>query len=258
VPLRRTTLAFLAGVGLLLGPFGQRAGAPGLSAPTTMHRAAVERASADASRPLPAWHGGRLAVAATSSTLLVYRHPGPNPGTPFALSSLNPWNQPIRFLVVDVAKVDGGRRWLKILLGTGHNGAAGWVSLSSVDLHPRHDRIVVNLTRRLLWHIRDGRVIQRFSVAVGAPNTPTTPGRFFVWAKLSAAPHGPYGAYVLGLSGFSTVLTEWPGGGRMAIHGTDDPNDTGHAVSHGCVRVYNPLMEQLRAIPMGTQVVIRA
>jgi hypothetical protein len=258
VPLRRTTLAFLAGVGLLLGPFGQRAGAPGLSAPTTMHRAAVERASADVSRPLPAWHGGRLAVAATSSTLLVYRHPGPNPGTPFALSSLNPWNQPIRFLVVDVAKVDGGRRWLKILLGTGHNGAAGWVSLSSVDLHPRHDRIVVNLTRRLLWHIRDGRVIQRFSVAVGAPNTPTTPGRFFVWAKLSAAPHGPYGAYVLGLSGFSTVLTEWPGGGRMAIHGTDDPNDTGHAVSHGCVRVYNPLMEQLRAIPMGTQVVIRA
>ena len=42
----------------------------------------------------------------------------------------------------------------------------------------------------------------------------------------------------------------------MAIHGTDNPYDRGQQVSHGCVRVYNPQMEQLRSVPMGTPVLI--
>jgi lipoprotein-anchoring transpeptidase ErfK/SrfK len=127
------------------------------------------------------------------------------------------------------------------------------------EVRPRHthDRIVVSLSHRMLWHRRDGHVIQRFRVGVGATGTPTTPGRFFVWAKLPSDPHGAYGSYVLGLSGFSEVLTYWPGGGRMAIHGTDDPNDRGQWVSHGCVRVFNPQMDELRDVPMGTPVVIR-
>lgn len=197
-------------------------------------------------------------MVATGSLLVFHHAPGPTPGPAFAVASRNPWHQPIRFLVVGASREGAGRRWLKVLLGIGPNGAAGWVALNEVALRTSHDRVVVSLSRRLLWHMRDGRVLQRFSVGVGAPNTPTTPGRFFVWAKLSSDPHGPYGSYILGLSGFSEVLTEWPGGGRIAIHGTDDPGDAGHRVSHGCVRVYNPLMEQLRDVPMGTQVVIRA
>jgi lipoprotein-anchoring transpeptidase ErfK/SrfK len=67
-------------------------------------------------------------------------------------------------------------------------------------------------------------------------------------------PHGPYGVYALGLSGFSDVITDWIGGGRLAIHGTDDPADRGHDVSHGCVRVYNPQMRSLTDVPLGTPV----
>jgi lipoprotein-anchoring transpeptidase ErfK/SrfK len=187
----------------------------------------------------------------------VYARPGSTSSAPYLLSARNPWGQAVRFLVVGVSHDEPGEPWLRLLLGIDPNGATGWVPLDEVRLRTRHDRIVVSLSRRMLWHMRDGRVIQRFSVGVGAARTPTTPGRFFVWAKVAADPHGAYGSYVLGLSGFSEVLTNWPGGGRMAIHGTDDPNDRGQWVSHGCVRVFNPQMDQLRNVPMGTPVVIR-
>jgi lipoprotein-anchoring transpeptidase ErfK/SrfK len=113
------------------------------------------------------------------------------------------------------------------------------------------------MSARILRHFRNGKLIHKFSVGIGAPSTPTTPGLFFVWARLAADPSGPYGSYVLGLSGFSEVLTEWPGGGRMAIHGTDNAADRGNEVSFGCVRVYNPQMQELRDVPMGTPVLIR-
>jgi lipoprotein-anchoring transpeptidase ErfK/SrfK len=95
-------------------------------------------------------------------------------------------------------------------------------------------------------------------VAVGKPSTPTTPGRFFVWARVGYQDvTGPYGNFALGLSGFSRVITDWPGGGRMAIHGTSSPNIAGLDVSNGCVRVSNPLMAKLIDVAMGAIVVIR-
>lgn len=120
------------------------------------------------------------------------------------------------------------------------------------------DRIVVDTSTRVLRHFRDGTLLHRFRIGIGKPTTPTTPGHFFVWARLQPSePSGQYGSYLLGLSGFSEVLTEWPGGGRMAIHGTADPTDRGQEVSFGCVRVFNDQMDQLTDVPMGTSVVIR-
>jgi lipoprotein-anchoring transpeptidase ErfK/SrfK len=63
--------------------------------------------------------------------------------------------------------------------------------------------------------------------------------------------------FALGLSGFSNVLTDWPGGGRMAIHGTPYASNKGQMVSHGCIRVYNPDMRKLRRVPLGTPVIIK-
>ena len=121
----------------------------------------------------------------------------------------------------------------------------------------RH-RVVIDLSDRVLRHYRNGKMRHRFSVGIGAPDTPTTTGHFFVWAHLDPRDaSGPYGTYLLGLSGFSRVLTDWPGGGRMAIHGTADATDPGRRVSYGCARVYNAQMNELRGIPMGTTVLIR-
>ena len=161
-------------------------------------------------------------------------------------------------LLIDGAGTLGDSTWYRVLLPIRPNGTSAWVRAADVDLRRRTDRIVVDLSRRLLWHFEGDRLVDRFSVAVGSPATPTGTGRFYVWVKVSYAnPAGPYGAAALGLSGFSPVLSEWPGQGRMAVHGTANPGDRGRAVSHGCVRVYNGDLGALLGVPLGTPVVIR-
>ena len=103
-----------------------------------------------------------------------------------------------------------------------------------------HERIRVDLSEHRLTLVRDGERVRSILVGVGAATFPTTPGSFFVWARLTYDPSGVYGVGALGLSGFSEVITDWAGGGRMAIHGTSDPTNRGLDVSHGCVRVFNP------------------
>jgi len=173
----------------------------------------------------------------------------------YRVSTRNPWGQSLHFLVTR-SRLQHGTWWLRLMLGVQPNGSTGWVRADQLRLTRDRDRIVVDRSTRTLRQFHDGRLEHRFRIAIGAPGTPTTTGLFFVWAKIPSSPDGPYGAYVLGLSGFSPVLHDWPGGGRLAIHGTPDPADAGAQVSHGCVRVYNPLMEQLRDVPMGTPVVI--
>lgn len=132
---------------------------------------------------------------------------------------------------------------------------------SDVRLAQATERVVVDLSARRLVRFREGRRVARLRVAIGKAATPTPPGRFFVWARIGTGrPSGPYGSYVLGLSGFSEAIepwTEWPGQPRLAIHGTDDPTDAGHAVSNGCIRVLNRLLRVLHDVPMGTPVRIR-
>jgi lipoprotein-anchoring transpeptidase ErfK/SrfK len=123
------------------------------------------------------------------------------------------------------------------------------------------ERVVVDLSDRRLVRIRGGDEVTELPVAIGAASTPTPPGRYFVWAKVDTdRPAGPYGSFILGLSGFSEAIepwSEWPGQPRLAIHGTDDRTDAGHAVSKGCVRVLNTLLASLRDVPMGTPVLIQ-
>ena len=91
-------------------------------------------------------------------------------------------------------------------------------------------------------------------MAVGKPGTETPLGSdFFVQAR--AVPVDPFfGAFVLVTSAYSK-LSDWPGGGLAGIHGTDQPNLLGEAVSHGCVRVSNAVARQLaRLAPLGTVV----
>ena len=200
---------------------------------------------------------GTLVVRATGRHFLVYREPG-SPLT-WKLLADNPWDQPLEFPVLGTLRAPDGAPWLRVALPIRPNGTTGWVKAADVRWHRIDQRIVVDLSQHTLWRYVDGRMVRQLSVAVGAPSTPTTPGSFFVWARVTYAhPNGPYGAAALGLSGFSRVLTNWPGGGRLAIHGTANPGDIGRDVSHGCVRVDNPdLLAYLRGVPLGTPVVIR-
>jgi hypothetical protein len=174
------------------------------------------------------------------------------------LSATNAFGQWLPLLALERQRDRKGTAWLRVRLPSQPNGSTGWVRTDDVDLRPVHDRIVVDLSERTLWRYHDGRLRQRLRVAIGSPATPTTPGQFYVWALVSYDdPNGPYGSYALGLNGFSEVLTEWPGGGRMAIHGTADATDLGRAVSHGCIRVLNSQLKRLYDVPLGTPVALR-
>ena len=199
----------------------------------------------------PAW-----AVIPRERYLDMWKKPGrPNPA--FVFDSRLAGVGFGRMLVVGERETNG-ERWLRVKLPIRPNGAAAWARQTDVRLVPRYDQLMVDLSKRTLEHYHDGELIDRFRVGVGRPEYPSALGTFYVWQKVNFDEwYGPYGIYALGLSGFSPVLLDWPGGGRMAIHGTGDPSDRGREVSHGCIRVYNEGMKVLRRIPLGTPVVIR-
>jgi lipoprotein-anchoring transpeptidase ErfK/SrfK len=204
--------------------------------------------------------GETLVAAARDSVLGVHAAPGTERAY-MSLDATNPWGQRLRLLVIRGTTDDDGDIWLRIQLPIWPNGQAGWVAASDVRVATTLERLVVDLSERKLVRLREGSAVVRVPVAIGSVGTPTPPGRYFVWAKLDTArPSGPYGTFILGLSGFSDAIepwSEWPGQPRLAIHGTDDPGDAGHAVSKGCVRVLNELLRRLTDLPLGTPVVIK-
>jgi len=198
-------------------------------------------------------------VRAEGDRFLLYAKPGPRARRAGSLAATNDWSQPLWLPALSGFVDDAGTTWFHVRLPIRPNGSTGWVRGDQVTTVVRHERIVVDLSAHRLRRVDAGHMVDDLSVGVGAPSTPSARGRFFVWAHVPTGdPTGPYGVFVLGLSGFSNVITQWAGGGRMAIHGTSDPNDRDHDVSHGCIRVYNPQMRELTNVPLGTPVWIHA
>lgn len=203
--------------------------------------------------------GGTTVVRADGPRFLLYGRPGPGARRAGSLAATNDWQQPLWLPAVSGFVDRDGTTWFRVRLPIRPNGSTGWVRGDQVATQVRHEQIVVDLSAHHLRRVDTGHTVDDLSVGVGAPSTPSAKGRFFVWARVPTGdPTGPYGVFVLGLSGFSNVITDWVGGGRMAIHGTADPSDRGHDVSHGCVRVYNPQMKELTDVPLGTPVWIHA
>jgi lipoprotein-anchoring transpeptidase ErfK/SrfK len=173
----------------------------------------------------------------------------------------NPWQLenaphatvPLVFLVLQ-ERSDG---WLKVLLPIRPNGSAGWVRPNDVTVSSTSYRITVSLGLRRLTLLDGEATVFEDSVAIGAPETPTPIGRFFIRALLRApTPNSPYGPYAYGLSGYSETLEQFDGGdAEVGLHGNNDASVLGQAVSHGCIRLSNDRIEQLAAIlPLGTPV----
>ncbi len=141
------------------------------------------------------------------------------------------------------------------------NGRAGWIRAADARVLRETWRLVVDRSERRLTLLHRGRVRARFAVAVGAPATPTPLGRFGVTDRLRTGGAGsPYGCCVLALSGRQDDVPQgWPGGDRLAIHGTNDPSSVGRAASHGCLRASREALRTLMArVPLGTLVEVRA
>jgi hypothetical protein len=184
-------------------------------------------------------------------------HPKRRGRADFVFDARSPGGHGIAPMLIDGRRTVAGRKWVRVLLPIRPNGSSAWARADDVRLVPRREEIVVDLSSRTLRRYRDDRVVDRIRVAIGAPATPTATGTFYVWQRVRFDdPNQAYGIFALGLSGFSPVLSEWPGGGRMAIHGTPFASDRGRAVSHGCVRVYNSDLRRLIDVRLGTPVII--
>ena len=116
-------------------------------------------------------------------------------------------------------------------------------------------RIALGLHEMTIY--RDDVVIVRDTVAVGAPGTPTPLGHFFIRALLQAPrPDTIYGPFAFALSGFSPTLSSFNGGdGELGIHGNNGAGALGRDVTHGCIRVSNPVIRAIAGLlPLGVPV----
>jgi hypothetical protein len=148
---------------------------------------------------------------------------------------------------------EGKPTWYKLSLVGRPNGRTGWVPAESVEVKPVRGEILIDRSARRLEFRAAGRVKLRTTVAVGAPGMPTPLGVFYVVAKFK--PTAPFlGAFAFETSAYSS-LTDWPGGGVVGLHGTNNPSLLGQAVSHGCVRLSNAAILTLnRLAPVGTPI----
>lgn len=249
--LRRSSAAVLAVVALLLaGCSGSR---PTLSEPSVTS-AAVTTAAPTTTVP----DGISYVAAAIPDELAVHTEPRDDAEVQATLSNPNPNGAPLVFLV----KEHRGD-WYEVYLPIRPNGSTGWVSADQVEVESNPYELIVSAHDHRLVLRKNGETVNEYEVGIGQGQYPTPGGVYYIKELLAPPdPHGAYGPYAYGLSGFSEIdeLADFAGGeGVIGIHGTNDPSSVGASVSHGCIRMYNEDITELAEIlPLGTPVSILA
>jgi hypothetical protein len=151
-----------------------------------------------------------------------------------------------------------GATWVRLRLPQRPNNVTGWVRRGKLGpFHLLQTRLVVNRgALRVTLYDRGKRRFQA-RVGMGAPATPTPPGSFWIREKFPVSGNPMYGTRAMGTAAYSNVLTDWPGGGVVGMHGTSEPGLIPGRPSHGCIRLKNPDIERLyRLTPIGTPLLI--
>ena len=162
------------------------------------------------------------------------------------------------YLVLASHRDSRGRVWLRVRLPMRPNGRTGWVARDALgELRAVTTKLRVNRRTLRATLYRGGLKIWSSRIGVGTPATPTPAGHFWIRERLRNLGGGTiYGPWAFGTAAYS-VLSDWPGGGVVGIHGTNQPQLIPGRPSHGCIRVPNDKIKQLaRLMPIGTPVEI--
>jgi L,D-transpeptidase catalytic domain len=148
--------------------------------------------------------------------------------------------------------------WILVSVPGRPNGVAGWVPASALgEMHVTRGYLRVNRETLRAVLYREGRPIWSAPVGVGRPEFPTPTGHFYVTEELTPLADPFYGPYAIGTSAYAPTLSDWPGGGVVGLHGTDEPQLIPGRPSHGCIRLRNPDVVSLwRLIAIGTPIEI--
>ncbi len=152
-----------------------------------------------------------------------------------------------------------GTLWARVRLPALPHDAHGWVPRPALGGYtPVRTRLVVDRARLRATLLRNGRPVFRAPVGIGAPGTTTPAGSFYVRNRLEKYESPFYGPVAFGTSARSTEVSDWPAGGFVGIHGTNQPELIPGRVSHGCIRMTNPdILRLARLMPVGTLVKVR-
>jgi lipoprotein-anchoring transpeptidase ErfK/SrfK len=177
------------------------------------------------------------------------------------LARLRPWTyhgRPETVLVLGWASHEG-RTWTQVRF-PGLGSRRGWVPSRALSApRPNRLRLVLDRARLELRLLRGGRTLFSTAVGVGAFGSPTPAGHYYIRERIApSSPGSIYGALAFGTSAYSPYRTDWPGGGQVGIHGTNQPGLIPGRISNGCVRLPDSRVLVLgRKLQLGTRLLIK-
>ena len=203
-----------------------------------------------------------LVATATDSVPFLLAYDGPEGNIiplPFVVPNPHQFGGPLTLRVVEGSITD---EWVKVALPVRPNGQEAWIPTDGYELATTTIRAEVNLSNTSVRVFDDDELIAETQAAIGAPNTPTPLGTFYVAAVRENPPSESFlGTHAIVLSAFSEVLDTFDGGlPVVAIHGTNTPEgQLGHQISNGCIRIPNDVVAFLAEhVPPGAPVEISA
>lgn len=251
--LRRIALAGLAGAAFAAGPALAADPAPTTTAPTTtppvVTKPSYKKLSNRTTYTRWAYYNWNEKVRKSPSKrarVIGRLHPNTEDGPPEIYLALQ--------LYTDAK----GNEWVQTQLPGRPNGRIGWVPRDGLgEFHLIHTQLVVDRRKLRATLYKNGKRVFTAPVGVGKASTPTPRGKFWIRERLKG--FGPvYGPLAFGTAAYSNKLTEWPGGGVVGVHGTNEPNLVPGRPSHGCVRMHNrDILRLARLMKPGTPLLIK-
>jgi hypothetical protein len=209
--------------------------------------------------PTPIRRGDTSTWATVRRAVLARDRPRPDAKVVVRLDARTPENTSNIVVVLGRRRDNTGRIWLHVRLPVLPNDRTGWVPREALGGYGTvRTRLVVDLDGLRATLLRDRRPIFQAPIGVGEAAWPTPTGDFYIRNRLTNYDNPFYGPLAFGTSARSAVLTDWPDGGFVGIHGTNQPELLPGRVSHGCIRMRNEdILELGRLMPIGTPVTVR-
>lgn len=127
-----------------------------------------------------------------------------------------------------------------------------------------HNQIVIDLSDRQVYLYTDGKLVSRYDIAVGQAGWETPTGEFKVINKqVDPVWQHPFTGEVVGAGAGNPLGSRWigfwtDGTHQIGLHGTNQENLIGQAVSHGCIRLREADIQALYdRISLDTPVTVR-
>jgi L,D-transpeptidase catalytic domain len=187
-----------------------------------------------------------------------HANPSPHARVVGRLRFLTSDDQAQLYVALTSQTLASGQTWIQVELPGRPNGLTGWVPRAALgSLKVVRGYLLINRASLRATLFRGRHAVFSAPVGVGKASTATPAGHFYVLEKLTSLGDPFYGPYAIGTSAYAPTLSEWPGGGVVGIHGTNEPQLVPGRPSHGCIRMRNGDITRLwHMVQLGTPIEI--